>query len=147
MEGLQEWFAPLLWILGTLTALIAFVRLCKPVWQFFQSPANFNDTVQKLDNKITSQFSEIDKRLFKIETDVLNLTLSKELASEVDVNLLRDRLSQGARYFSDKGAIDAHSYRALCDIHAVYKKCGGNSYADNIMERIHELYRKGGTPS
>lgn len=42
MAELQAWFAPLLWVLATITAIVAFVRLCKPVWKIFTAPAEFS---------------------------------------------------------------------------------------------------------
>lgn len=42
MAELQAWFAPLLWALATITAIVAFVRLCKPVWKIFTAPAEFS---------------------------------------------------------------------------------------------------------
>lgn len=142
MEDLQAWFAPLMWVLGTIGGIIAFVRLCKPVWTLLQTPKQLNETLIKLDAKITDHFSEIDLRLDKFDSDLKQLKEFDKLSDEVQINLLRDRLSQGYQYYAERDFIGTEAYRSLCDIYKVYEKCGGNSYAHTIMEQIHELYRK-----
>jgi hypothetical protein len=149
MEGIQEWFAPLLWILGTITSLVLFIRLCKPIWSFLQMPKQLNESITKLDEKITENFKGMERRLDKLEYDIEQLRAFDSLAEEVQVNLLRDRLSQGYHYYSERGSISSDAYRSLCDIYEVYKKCNANSYATSIMDKLRELYNKShpvGTP-
>jgi hypothetical protein len=141
LAEIQAWFAPLLWILGTITALVAFVRLCKPVWTFLNFPKQVAADLSTLDSKLDKHFKDIDGRLDRFEKDVEQLKAFDKLSEEVQINLLRDRLSQGYHYYASSGKISSEAYRSLCDIHEVYHKCGGNSYANNIMQKLHELYK------
>lgn len=142
MTELQAWFAPLMWIFGTITAIVAFVRLCKPVWTLLQTPKQLNTTLMSLDAKITQHFDDIDKRLDQFDADLKQLKDFDKLSDEVQINLLRDRLSQGYEYAAERDYMSTAAYRSLCDVHAVYEKCGGNSYASAIMNQIHELYKR-----
>jgi len=51
LEEVQIWFSPLLWILGTITALVAFIRLCAPVWAFVKLPKELLNMVGENDKK------------------------------------------------------------------------------------------------
>lgn len=141
MPELQAWFAPLLWIFGTIASIVAFVRLCKPVWNLLQTPKQLNATIIALEAKITEHFADVDKRLDNFEKDLQLLKEFDEGADDVQINMMRDRISQGHRYFMTKGSIDEHSYRTLCDLYAAYERRGGNSYAHTIMDALHQLYR------
>lgn len=63
MEGLQDWFSPLLWIIGTTTALIAFIRLCKPVWAFVKLPKELLARTEENDKKDQERFDNLNQRL------------------------------------------------------------------------------------
>lgn len=141
MPELQAWFAPLLWVFGTLASIVAFVRLCKPVWNLLQTPKQLTATIIALDTKMTAHFTDIDTRLDGFEEDLRLLKEFDEGADDVQINMMRDRLSQGHRFFMGKGSIDDHSYRTLCDLYAAYERRGGNSYAHTIMDALHDLYK------
>lgn len=48
MIEIQEWFEPLLWIIGTIIALVTFVRFCSPVWKFFTYPKELAAKIEEL---------------------------------------------------------------------------------------------------
>lgn len=60
MAELQAWFAPLLWILATITAIVAFVRLCKPVWRLVTSPAELSKKLDNTDAMMQSNFDKVN---------------------------------------------------------------------------------------
>ena len=73
MEDLQAWFAPLLWILGKITALVAFIRLCKPVWKVFSAPKELADKIDVLNGKLDEHFVDADEKFGKIEKDEVDM--------------------------------------------------------------------------
>lgn len=141
MVDIQAWFAPLLWFVGTITTLAMFVRFCKPVWAFFKSPTQLATALTTLTTKMDKHFEDVDARLDKFDKDIADLKGFDSLSSEVQINLLRDRLTSGYEYHSERGFIGNESYRSLCDIHSLYKKYGGNSYADTLMTQLEHLYK------
>lgn len=141
MEAIQLWFQPLLWIIGTVTGIGCFVRFCKPLWNFFKSPEEMSKGIVALNNKLTEHFETVDKRLNKFDQDIEELKKFDLLSKEVQQNLLRDRLLQGYQQYKAQGSIPDDAYRSLCEVHEVYQKCGGNSYADTVMKHVHDLYK------
>lgn len=144
MEALTLWFAPLLWIIGTITALVCFVRLCKPLWNFFKLPTKLSDQLTTLDDKITENFKEIDLKLDQFGDDIKQLHDFEKLSEEVQVNLLRERITQSLDYYSKNSSFTAEAYRSICDLYAVYKKHEQNGYIATVMDQIHALYKKQG---
>ena len=142
MVALHEWFQPLLWVLGTITAIIGFIRLCKPIWDLLETPKKLNNSLLKLNNEITNHFKTIDERLNELDLCMQSCKVQNDLSIEGQINLLRDRLSQGYNYHSERGKISEDAYRSLCEIYAIYKKLGGNSYAANLMGKIDEIYKQ-----
>lgn len=39
MTELQAWFQPLLWVIGTITAIVAFIKLILPAFKALGQPA------------------------------------------------------------------------------------------------------------
>ena len=141
MEALQLWFAPVLWIIGTITTMGLFIRFCKPIWAFFQLPKQLTKTVADLDTKITDHFEEIDERLTQFETDIRQMKEFEKLSRDVQLNLLLDRLVQGHACFSTHKRMTNEAYRSFCAIYEAYEKHGGNGYGKSVMDQIHELFK------
>lgn len=141
MDGLQAWFAPLLWIIGTITALGGFVRFCKPIWKIVQAPKELAEEMQGFRAEMTNHFNQVNLRLDQYDKDLQHLKERAASADSIQISLLRDHISTAYHFALDKGEISESSYRTVCDMYASYKKDGGNSYIDAIMEQVHELYK------
>lgn len=139
MADLQAWFAPLLWIIATITAIVAFVRLCKPVWKIFTAPDRLEQTLKDNIENINSHFDDINKRLDKYDADLKRIEDKMEHSDEVQMSLLHDQIIQIYEVAKLSGEIPDADYKRATDL---YKQDGGSEYIDNIMELMAELFKE-----
>lgn len=93
------------------------------------------------------------KELIKnIKEDVANMNKINDVIAKVDMHeqqintlLYSDMIqNQGTilksyLWFAEKGYIDINSLKWLDDLYDIYKKEGGNSFVEDIMEKVHKL--------
>jgi len=127
--------------MAAITAFLAFIRLCRPVWNWFQGPKKNLALLTKLDEKFDKYETKIEGRLDRIESEIHELRTYDNLSNEANINLLRDRIAQGYNYYLKNGNMTNESYRSFCDMYEIYHKIGGNSYAAKIMDNIHKLFK------
>lgn len=139
MADLQAWFAPLLWIIATITAIVAFVRLCKPVWKIFTVPDRLEQTLKDNIENINSHFDDINKRLDKYDADLKRIEDKMEHSDEVQMSLLHDQIIQIYEVAKLSGEISDADYKRATDL---YKQDGGSEYIDNVMELMAELFKE-----
>lgn len=139
MADLQAWFAPLLWIIATITAIVAFVRLCKPVWKIFTAPDRLEKTLQDNIKNINTHFDDVNKRLDKYDADLKRIEDKMEHSDEVQMSLLHDQIIQIYEVAKLSGEISDADYKRATDL---YKQDGGSEYIDNIMELMAELFKE-----
>lgn len=139
MADLQAWFAPLLWIIATITAIVAFVRLCKPVWKIFTTPDRLEQTLQDNIKNINTHFDDVNKRLDKYDADLKRIEDKMERSDEVQMSLLHDQIIQIYEVAKLSGEISDADYKRATDL---YKQDGGSEYIDNIMELMAELFKE-----
>lgn len=139
MADLQAWFAPLLWIIATITAIVAFVRLCKPVWKIFTAPDRLEKTLQDNIQNINSHFDDVNKRLDKYDADLKRIEDKMVHSDEVQMSLLHDQIIQIYEVAKLSGGISDADYKRATDL---YKQDGGSGYIDNIMELMAELFKE-----
>lgn len=139
MADLQAWFAPLLWIIATITAIVAFVRLCKPVWKIFTAPDRLEKTLQDNIQNINSHFDDVNKRLDKYDADLKRIEDKMEHSDEVQMSLLHDQIIQIYEVAKLSGEIFDADYKRATDL---YRQDGGSEYIDNIMELMAELFKE-----
>lgn len=139
MADLQAWFAPLLWIIATITAIVAFVRLCKPVWKIFTAPDRLEKTLQDNIQNINSHFDDVNKRLDKYDADLKRIEDKMVHSDEVQMSLLHDQILQIYEVAKLSGEISDADYKRAADL---YKQDGGSEYIDNIMELMAELFKE-----
>lgn len=139
MADLQAWFAPLLWIIATITAIVAFVRLCKPVWKIFTAPDRLEQTLQDNIKNINTHFDDVNKRLDKYDADLKRIEDKMEHSDEVQMSLLHDQIIQIYEVAKLSGEISDANYKRATDL---YKQDGGSEYIDNIMELMAELFKE-----
>lgn len=139
MADLQAWFAPLLWIIATITAIVAFVRLCKPVWKIFTAPDRLEQTLQDNIKNINNHFDDVNKRLNKYDADLKRIEDKMEHSDEVQMSLLHDQIIQIYEVAKLSGEISDADYKRATDL---YKQDGGSEYIDNIMELMAELFKE-----
>lgn len=147
MEDLKAWFEPLLWILGTITALVAFIRLCKPVWKVFSAPKDLTDKIDVLNSKLDEHFVDADAKFGKIEealdaqtANIESLTSWNQKEDSITLSLLHDAIVQIYQEAKEKGSISEVSYYRACEL---YKKNGNSQYIDSIMTALTEMHGKG----
>lgn len=141
MSDLQAWFAPLIWIIGTITALAAFIRLCKPLWSVVQTPKILSEQMAELKINLSEHSIEITNRLDKYDEGLVELKTKISSADRVHLSLLRNGII--SLYYSvlDRDDIPDDIYRTICDMFESYTKEGGNSYIVTVMEHVEELYK------
>lgn len=139
MADLQAWFAPLLWIIATITAIVAFVRLCKPVWKIFTTPDRLEKTLQDNIENINNHFDDVNKRLDKYDADLKRIEDKMVHSDEVQMSLLHDQIIQIYEVAKLSGEISDADYKRATDL---YKQDGGSEYIDNIMELMAELFKE-----
>lgn len=139
MADLQAWFAPLLWIIATITAIVAFVRLCKPVWKIFTAPDRLEKTLKDNIENINNHFDDVNKRLDKYDADLKRIEDKMEHSDEVQMSLLHDQIIQIYEVAKLSGEISDADYKRATDL---YKQDGGSEYIDNIMELMAELFKE-----
>lgn len=139
MADLQAWFAPLLWIIATITAIVAFVRLCKPVWKIFTAPDRLEQTLKDNIENINSHFNDVNKRLDKYDADLKRIEDKMEHSDEVQMSLLHDQIIQIYEVAKLSGEISDADYKRATDL---YQQDGGSEYIDNIMELMAELFKE-----
>ena len=93
-------------------------------------------TLSDLQSSLTQLHEKIDdrdKRLENIEKRLDDLT-------ESDKNDIKSWITeQYQKFYVNQGWIDAYSADTLDHRYADYKKEGGNSFIDTLMERLHSL--------
>lgn len=147
MSELQLWFEPLLWACATIAALVAFVRLCKPVWKIFTAPKEFSEKLDLLNNRLDNKFKGVDEKFDKIDVRLDNQnnslkTLSEQNAKEdaITLSLLHDSIVQIYQLAKEQGTISEVSYFRACEL---YKQNGNSQYIDSIMSLLKEMHEKG----
>ena len=84
-------------------------------------------------NQLHNKMDDRDKRLEKIEKRLDDLT-------ESDKNDIKSWITeQYQKFYVNQGWIDAYSADTLDHRYVDYKKEGGNSFIDQLMERLHGL--------
>lgn len=139
MANLQAWFAPLLWIIATITAIVAFVRLCKPVWKIFTAPDRLEKTLSDNMRTMDEHFKDVNTRLDKYDKDLQRIEDRIQHNDEVQMSLLHDQIIQIYEVAKLSGQISDADYKRATDL---YKQDGGSEYIDNIMELMAELFKE-----
>ena len=101
-----------------------------------QNEADLISTLQELRNDVKAankKLEEQDKRFNKIEERLEDLTQS-------DMHDIKSWIvDQYHKFYVEQGWIDAFSADTLDRRYGDYKKEGGNSYIETLMERLHTL--------
>lgn len=144
MEGVQNWFEPILWVIGIIGSLVAFYKLCKPFRDFLQFPKELTKQLTKLDEKVDKHFEQTNGRMDGFGDDLKELKNNLEsLDSRLDNNdkgtvaLLRDRILQAHRYLMGKEAITQNEYESVVAMFESYRILGGNHFVEKLMEDIN----------
>ena len=142
MAELQAWFAPLLWIIGTFTAIIAFIRLCKPIWRVFTASSEFSKQLTEVNESMNRQFQEVGKRLGQQDIEIKALSARLNATGNVQMSLLHDQIADIYQQAQKDGKISQENYRRAKDLHAMD---GTNPYIDGLIESLDEMFAKGGS--
>lgn len=142
MAELQAWFAPLLWIIATITALAAFVRLCKPIWKVFTAPSEFSKRLEELNTTMNGQFQEMSRRMDRHDSDLNDLGTRFKIAEGIQLSLLHDQIADIYQQAQKDGLISQENYRRAKDLHAMD---GKNPYIDGLVESLDDMFAKGGS--
>lgn len=139
MEGVQNWFSPLLWILGTITAVVAFVRLCTPLWAFVKLPKELLSKVEENDQKDQERFDNLNSRLDKQQEELCALTKKVEVIDQIQLSLLHDRISEIYKNAMQTKYISDTDYHRACEL---YKKNGESDYITTLMGELKILHKQ-----
>lgn len=91
------------------------------------------DAVDERFNKVDEHFGKVDERLENTENRLEDLTVS-------DMHDIRAWIVQMHRkFYLEQGWIDAFSSDVLESRYADYKKEGGNSFVEHLMEQLRTL--------
>lgn len=136
MAALQTWFAPLLWIIGTITAIVCFIKLCMPFFKNFHSSKDF---IEKIDD-ILDKISKIDEKLVQQEEKLIKLTEWNQREDSITLTLLHDSIVQIYEQAKANNYISEVDYYRACEL---YKQNGNSQYIDSIMSALSEMHGKG----
>ena len=78
-------------------------------------------------------------RIKSIEDSCIEQSRKLKLLFESDKLRIKSDILRQYRYFSDKGFIDVKSLDCLHQEYEIYKKEGGNSFVEEIMQLIDEI--------
>lgn len=137
MQDLQAWFAPLLWIIATITAIVAFVRLCKPVWRIFSAPEKLEKTMANIELNMSTHFDDINGRLDKYDDDLERIESKIIKSDQIQLSMLHDQIVQIYQMAKIQGDISQADYKRVCDLHA---QDGNDDYIEMIFNLIKEMY-------
>lgn len=139
MEGIQTWFAPLLWVLATITAILAFIRLCKPVWAVFTAPKTLMQEIQNLKTEMNTNFTTIYDQIGELNDkfETLNKKIIKE--DSICLSLLHSEIIQIYQKAKWENSISDMDYYRACEL---YKQNGNSQYIDGIMKVLQDLHQE-----
>ena len=138
MAELQEWFKPLLWIIGTITAIVAFVKLVLPLFKNFAKPAKLEQALDEHIANISDKLDHFDERLDLVDDRFDDLVNKINRNEEVELALLHDAIVQIYHFSKSRGSVYAEDYLRACEL---YKYNGKSQYIETIMEELTELYK------
>lgn len=140
MAAIQAWFAPLLWIIATITAIVAFVRLCKPLWHFFTTPTELSDKFDENSNLIQKNFDSINERLDTYDEEFKTIHSKLDRSDQVNLSLLHDSIVQIYQQARRNQKVEDDDYRRACDL---YAQDGDSPYIDGLMKELSKMHSKG----
>ena len=98
----------------------------------FDLKQNFDKLHTRLDN-IDTKITNVENRLTTVENSVDSLTLS-------DMHDIKAWIvDQYHKFYTEQGWIDAFNAETIDKRYEDYKREGGNSYIEVLMERLHSL--------
>lgn len=139
MTELQAWFQPLLWIIATITAIVAFVKLIIPGIKHLLKPAKLEETLAGLSTEISSKLDHFDSRLDTIDSSLEDLMAKVNRNEDVELALLHDAIIQIYHFSKTRDKVFAEDYYRACEL---YKYNGKSKYIEEVMEALTELWRK-----
>ena len=109
MTEFQAWFQPLLWVIATITAIVAFIRLCKPVWKIFTAPAEFSKQLSIFSKEMHDKFADMNERMDRQDEDLrilkhafLNSYFQTGLKGNIDEAVISRGLQNGMNEYVEK---------------------------------------------
>lgn len=134
MEDIQAWFAPLLWIIATITAIAGFIRFCKPIHQIFVAPQEYRDLLNESISDINKVLVDIDTRLGKYDVILQELKDQNLRQDEIQLSLLHDQIVQIYQAAKGQGGyISDDDFKRAYDLHG---KNGHSEYIESLMKTM-----------
>lgn len=143
MPELQAWFQPILWVMATITAIVAFVKLILPAIKMFLKPAKVEETLNGHIENISNKLDHFDDRLDTIDANLDDLIEKVRREEEVELALLHDAIVQIYHFSKSQGKVFPEDYQRACEL---YKYNGKSQYVETIMDELTELYKKSVAP-
>lgn len=139
MTELQAWFQPLLWVIATITAIVAFVKLIIPAINHLRKPVKLEQALSGLTDEISSKLDHFDTRLDTIDNSLSDLMAKVNRNEDVELALLHDAIIQIYHFSKTRDKVFAEDYYRACEL---YKYNGKSKYIEEVMEALTELWRK-----
>lgn len=139
MTELQAWFQPLLWVLATITAIVAFIRLCKPVWKIFTAPADFSKQLSIFSQEMHDKFADMNERMDRQDADLLALREREKKMSDVQLSLLHDQIRVIYHQAEKDGHISTSDFERVEQLHA---QDGKDPIIDHFVDVLTEMHKK-----
>lgn len=132
-----------MWILATITAIVAFVRLCKPAWRLICSPNELSKKLDHTDAMVQRNFDYITERFDQHEKELREIHTKLDKGDAINLSLLHDSIVQIYQRARDNHRIADDDYRRACDL---YAQDGNSPYIDNLMGELREMHKTGVHP-
>lgn len=119
LASIYAWFEPLLWVIGIITAFVAFIKLCGPAVKSLGELSKLQTVIEEN----TKTVKELKTNIEKIED--IQLALLHDAIIQIHHNAKRHGLEEG-------------DYRRACEL---YSQNGHSPYIDGLMDELQELHK------
>lgn len=134
-------------VAGSITSIIAFITfLIKPVRNklicYIKKELGYNETnesIKKLNNEVKVLYDKIRSTDVKLEGYIQLQKKRNDLNDEAQLYNLRQHINEVYIRYMQLGKIPVEVRENLVKGYNVYKKLGGNSYIERVVEELLEL--------
>ena len=139
MTEFQAWFQPLLWVIATITAIVAFIRLCKPVWKIFTAPAEFSKQLSIFSNEMHDKFADMNERMDRQDEDLRILREKEKKMSDIQLSMLHDQIRVIYHQAENDGFISTSNFERVKQL---YAQDGQDPTIDHFVDVLTEMHKK-----
>ena len=135
MSDLQNWFAPLLWIIAAITAIVGFIKLIKPI---FTIPSEFGKRLESMEKRMNEHYEKEDEERRLTKENLAAIEKKVTRCDEIQLSLLHDSIAQIYHTSRAQGRVKDSDYHRACEL---YRYNGCSDYIETLMKSLEDMYR------